>query len=559
MQNSPTVLAVPPPRPATQINVIPIPPSFDGAPNSVFPSTFLPFPPPPPFAGPPSSVDLSPLEFLLALLAVVTIPALIYTFIFAFGCPSRRRRREPSYGEPSVASEVSHHQEFEIAAVADTEVKYRKEAHAKEIGGECPVCLSVFANGEEVRQLSACKHSFHASCIDLWLSNHSNCPICRATIAVTTTKTGDGDSHLSHQEAFGNKECFGNLHVQSKEIIDKMNALDVKDEVGVLSDEEILQRKKLLEEYLTISTRLDSLLHQQSISRWLKEWDQNSRFFHSLVRGRRRVNVMKDLSIGGRWEDDLTLVKEEVKNFFQSRFLEEDLNRPTLDGVHFNSLESKDLALLDESFDELEVKEVVGCLELASVSILVNGIPTSKFIAHKAMKGKLGGIAVEEGLIGRYASLLNCRSMGLPFTYLGIPIGANPSKEDMWKLISIDNYLLEMWKLISIDNYLLEEDASCEMRKKIIDPLSVVRINLNHGDIARYLSKEPSLLTELVLLQINTNRFCGTVPHKFDKLKLLFELDLSNNCFVEKFLDVVLCLSQLKFLDLRFNKFKGSK
>ncbi|KAG4924913.1 Leucine-rich repeat extensin-like protein 3 [Glycine soja] len=104
--------------------------------------------------------------------------------------------------------------------------------------------------------------------------------------------------------------------------------------------------------------------------------------------------------------------------------------------------------------------------------------------------------------------------------------------------------------------HLVSSDASCEMRKKIIDPLSVVRINLNHGDIARYLSKEPSLLTELVLLQINTNRFCGTVPHKFDKLKLLFELDLSNNCFVEKFLDVVLCLSQLKFLDLRFNKFK---
>ena len=107
--------------------------------------------------------------------------------------------------------------------------------------------------------------------------------------------------------------------------------------------------------------------------------------------------------------------------------------------------------------------------------------------------------------------------------------------------------------------HLVSSDASCEMRKKIIDPSSVVRINLNHGDIARYLSKEPSLLTELVLLHINTNRFCGTVPHKFDKLKLLFELDLSNNCFVEKFLDVVLCLLQLKFLDLRFNKFKGSK
>lgn len=63
-------------------------------------------------------------------------------------------------------------------------VKYQKESHVKEIGSECPVCLSVFADGEEVRQLSACKHAFHATCIDLWLSNHSNCPICRAVVAV---------------------------------------------------------------------------------------------------------------------------------------------------------------------------------------------------------------------------------------------------------------------------------------------------------------------------------------------------------------------------------------
>ncbi|TKY66065.1 RING-H2 finger protein ATL33 [Spatholobus suberectus] len=211
MQNSRTVAAAPPPlalppppRPAGQVTVLPFPPPppFAGAPNSVFQITVLPFPPPPPFAGAPSSVDLSPLEFLLALLAVVTIPALIYTFIFAFRCPSRRRR-EPSAGEPSIASEASH-PEVEIAAAAG--VKYSKDAHATEIGGECPVCLSAFADGEEVRQLSACKHSFHASCIDLWLSNHSNCPICRATIAVAATTTkrsgsnGDGDSQQSHRE-----------------------------------------------------------------------------------------------------------------------------------------------------------------------------------------------------------------------------------------------------------------------------------------------------------------------------------------------------------------------
>ncbi|KAG6640836.1 RING-H2 finger protein ATL33-like [Carya illinoinensis] len=69
-----------------------------------------------------------------------------------------------------------------------SDVKFEKETHVKDIEGECPVCLSVFADGKEVKQLSVCKHSFHAPCIDLWLSSHSNCPVCRASIAVKRPK-----------------------------------------------------------------------------------------------------------------------------------------------------------------------------------------------------------------------------------------------------------------------------------------------------------------------------------------------------------------------------------
>lgn len=47
---------------------------------------------------------------------------------------------------------------------------------------ECAVCLSVFEEGEEVRQLPICKHSFHAPCIDMWLYSHMNCPICRCPV-----------------------------------------------------------------------------------------------------------------------------------------------------------------------------------------------------------------------------------------------------------------------------------------------------------------------------------------------------------------------------------------
>ena len=30
---------------------------------------------------------------------------------------------------------------------------------------------------------NVCKHSFHATWIDLWFNSHSNCPVCRASVA----------------------------------------------------------------------------------------------------------------------------------------------------------------------------------------------------------------------------------------------------------------------------------------------------------------------------------------------------------------------------------------
>ncbi|XP_021715033.1 RING-H2 finger protein ATL52-like [Chenopodium quinoa] len=47
---------------------------------------------------------------------------------------------------------------------------------------ECVVCLSVFEEGEDVRELVRCKHSFHAPCIDMWLYSHFDCPLCRAPV-----------------------------------------------------------------------------------------------------------------------------------------------------------------------------------------------------------------------------------------------------------------------------------------------------------------------------------------------------------------------------------------
>lgn len=50
----------------------------------------------------------------------------------------------------------------------------------------------------------------------------------------------------------------------------------------------------------------------------------------------------------------------------------------------------------------------------------------------KKFKSKLIGIWMEERTLCVYARMLNCKVRNIPFIYLGILIGANPSKEGTW-------------------------------------------------------------------------------------------------------------------------------
>ncbi|XP_010693811.2 RING-H2 finger protein ATL33 [Beta vulgaris subsp. vulgaris] len=135
---------------------------------------------------------MSSVSFIVMLLIMIIIPTILYSFFFLINCPPspiellRRRRRRPTDVEnfdPRSSKMVdedddenkSNKNKNNIELVIASISKLGKDV-------ECPVCLSIFIEGEELRQLNICNHLFHRCCIDKWLSTHCNCPVCRAFV-----------------------------------------------------------------------------------------------------------------------------------------------------------------------------------------------------------------------------------------------------------------------------------------------------------------------------------------------------------------------------------------
>lgn len=98
--------------------------------------------------------------------------------------------------------------------------------------------------------------------------------------------------------------------------METLNQLDIKEEGEDLGSEEMILRSSTLEEFWRVAKLNDSLLFQKSRDKWIKEGDENTKYFHNLVNWRRRKNALKGLDIQGNWVEESTAVKSKVREFF---------------------------------------------------------------------------------------------------------------------------------------------------------------------------------------------------------------------------------------------------
>ncbi|KAH1238893.1 hypothetical protein GmHk_08G023471 [Glycine max] len=153
---------------------------------------------------------------------------------------------------------------------------------------------------------------------------------------------GDFNSIIIYSERFG--ACHrGSVDAGSREFNEWIKEMEVEEApwVGSKFTWEMMIKKQLQEDLWMAAQSHESLLRQKARSRWIKEGDCNSRYFHLMINATRRNNCLKGLMVDGAWTDDPTTVKEAVRVFFEQHFKENEKDRPTLDGVAFKTIDNQ--------------------------------------------------------------------------------------------------------------------------------------------------------------------------------------------------------------------------
>ena len=160
-----------------------------------------------------------------------------------------------------------------------------------------------------------------------------------------------------------NKQVFGDVGLKRQQLESELIAFDEKEVSSFLTTEERVLREACKSELEKLVIMEEVSWRQKSRVLWLKEGDNNTKFFHQMANSHRRCNYMERVEVDGTVFEMESEVKEKVVQFYASLYQEQEPWRPKVDGLVFDMISEEEQALLERKFDREEVLQVVNDLQ----------------------------------------------------------------------------------------------------------------------------------------------------------------------------------------------------
>ena len=125
--------------------------------------------------------------------------------------------------------------------------------------------------------------------------------------------------------------------------------------MGGLSIAERNNRKAVVGELDNLAHLEETSWRQKSRVFWLKEGNNNTKFFHKMANSNRRRNYMKTVEVDDIVHETDQEIRDNVVSFYEDLYQEKEVWRPSVDGLDFHSIGAAESSHLERKFDKEEV------------------------------------------------------------------------------------------------------------------------------------------------------------------------------------------------------------
>ena len=137
---------------------------------------------------------------------------------------------------------------------------------------------------------------------------------------------------------------------RKKCLLSELLGLDARENLSGLSHEDLTRRTQIKGEIAHLASLEEISWRQKSRILFVKEGDNNTRFFHRVANSHRRTNYLRGIEVDGVLYEDEEEVRSKVVHFYQSLYSKSDTWRPSMDGLEFSSIEEDERLELERDF-----------------------------------------------------------------------------------------------------------------------------------------------------------------------------------------------------------------